>query len=62
MSSSNRPNASEVYDDALRARVVVFQRQQLLVADGIVGDETLLRLAARRDPGAPSLSSAGTKS
>ena len=55
-------NASEVYDDALRARVVVFQRQQLLVADGIVGDETLLRLAARRDPGAPSLSSAGTKS
>jgi general secretion pathway protein A len=36
----------DVYDEALKARVVAFQRSQSLVPDGLVGEETLTRLAA----------------
>jgi general secretion pathway protein A len=53
---------SEVYDDELRARVIAFQRREKLVADGIVGDETLARLTSVIDTTVPSLSSAGRKS
>jgi general secretion pathway protein A len=36
----------DVYDEALKTRVMAFQRSQALVPDGIVGEETLTRLAA----------------
>jgi general secretion pathway protein A len=49
-------STSEVYDDGLKARVVGFQRKQLLLPDGIVGEETLVRLDTVLDPKAPSLS------
>lgn len=49
---------SDVYDAELRRRVVAFQRSQSLDADGIVGEETLLRLTAVLDPRTPSLSPA----
>jgi general secretion pathway protein A len=46
-----------VYDDDLRRRVVAFQRANGLTPDGIVGDETLLRIAAlASDARTPSLS------
>ena len=48
--------ASDVYDEALAARVVAFQRRHALDPDGIVGVETLARLTASLDPQAPSLS------
>lgn len=48
-------NTVELYDEELRRRVVTFQRDQSLVADGIVGEETLARLVALRDPSIPSL-------
>jgi general secretion pathway protein A len=48
--------ASDVYDEALAARVVAFQRRHALDPDGIVGMETLARLTASLDPQAPSLS------
>ena len=52
-----RPGASEVYDEALTRRVTAFQRAQHLAADGIAGEETLVRLATlARDASAPSLS------
>lgn len=48
-----------VYDDDLRRRVVAFQRANGLTPDGIVGDETLLRIAAMAtDAQMPSLSKA----
>src|SRR6266508_1588141 len=48
----------EVFDDALRARVLAFQRSRSLVPDGIVGEETLIQLSsAPRDPSVPRLSS-----
>jgi general secretion pathway protein A len=48
---------SDVFDEALQRRIIAFQRAQQLTADGIVGDETLLRLAAMaRDATTPSLS------
>ena len=51
------PNGDEVYDDELQRRVVAFQRIESLTPDGIVGEETLVRLAAATpSPGAPSLS------
>jgi peptidoglycan hydrolase-like protein with peptidoglycan-binding domain len=41
----------------LKRRVVAFQRTESLTPDGIVGEETLVRLsAATPSPGAPSLS------
>ncbi|MGH7333123.1 MAG: ExeA family protein [Candidatus Rokuibacteriota bacterium] len=46
---------SDVYDDALRERVVAFQRSRSLVPDGIAGEETLTHLsAAGRDASAPA--------
>jgi len=48
----------EVYDDALLRRVVAFQRARSLPADGVVGVETAISLAAAaRDPGWPWLGS-----
>ena len=49
------PSASRVYDEALAARVVAFQRANRLAADGIAGAETLAILTARVDATAPSL-------
>ncbi len=47
----------ERYDELLKARVIAFQRSRRLVADGIVGEETLAHLTlAAREPGTPSLS------
>lgn len=51
----------QVFDDNLRARVIAFQRSQSLMADGIVGKETLTHLsAAQRDPKMPRLWRAGS--
>ena len=48
-----------VYDDELKRRVVAFQRANGLTPDGIVGDETLVRLAAMTtDARMPSLTKA----
>ena len=48
----------DVFDADLRARVIAFQRARALVADGIVGEETLLHLSASvRDARVPRLSS-----
>jgi general secretion pathway protein A len=48
-----------VYDDELKERVVAFQRANGLTPDGIVGDETLVRLTAMStDARMPSLSKA----
>jgi general secretion pathway protein A len=49
---------SDAYDERLRARVVAFQRDQSLGADGIAGMETLARLASLVDQRIPSLSRA----
>jgi general secretion pathway protein A len=49
---------SDAYDERLRARVVAFQRDQSLAADGIAGVETLARLASLVDQRIPSLSRA----
>jgi len=49
---------SDLYDEALRARVQAFQQKELLEADGIAGVETLARLGARLEREAPLLSSA----
>jgi general secretion pathway protein A len=47
----------DVYDDGLRARVMAFQSSRSLTPDGLVGDETLVHLAAGgRGPLGPSLS------
>lgn len=46
-----------VYDEALAARVVAFQRREGLEADGKAGIETLVRLSARLDGRTPSLTS-----
>ena len=55
-SSSER---TTVYDDELKQRVVAFQRANGLTPDGIVGDETLVRLTAMSsDARMPSLSRA----
>jgi general secretion pathway protein A len=53
---SPQADAGDVYDDALRARVAAFQRRHALVADGVVGDETLVRLVmSADDPPTPRL-------
>jgi general secretion pathway protein A len=52
--------ASRVYDDALAARVIAFQRGQGLQPDGVAGEETLARLTALLDPASPSLRRAKT--
>lgn len=44
------------FDDALRKRVMKFQRSCALEADGVVGDKTLFELSrAIQDPSAPTL-------
>jgi len=49
---------SDVYDEDLKRRVMGFQRAQRLAPDGIVGEDTLVRLATvNRDATEPSLSS-----
>ena len=49
----------DLYDEGLRTRVMAFQKSHALAADGVVGVETLLQLAATvRDPGVPWLSPA----
>ena len=51
----------QVFDDDLRARVIAFQHSRSLMADGIVGKETLTHLsAAQRDPKVPRLRRAGS--
>ena len=51
----------QVFDDNLRARVIAFQRSRSLMADGIVGEETLTHLsAALRDPKVPRLRRTGS--
>ncbi len=51
----------QIFDDDLRARVIAFQRSRSLMADGIVGKETLTHLsAAQRDPKVPRLRRAGS--
>ena len=48
--------SSDLYDDDLKRRVMAFQRSQQLAPDGIVGEETLLRLSIVGGEGtAPSL-------
>src|SRR5262249_14440844 len=49
--------APAVYDEALAARVVAFQRREGLEADGMAGIETLVRLSTRLDRRGPSLTS-----
>ncbi|HEY7649718.1 MAG TPA: AAA family ATPase [Methylomirabilota bacterium] len=49
----------DAYDDALKARVLAFQRDQSLAVDGIAGVETLARLSSLTDQRIPSLSRAG---
>jgi general secretion pathway protein A len=60
LTNGNGPaERTTVYDDDLRRRVVAFQRANGLTPDGIVGDETLLRIAAMAtDARMPSLSKA----
>jgi general secretion pathway protein A len=51
----------DLFDNDLRARVIAFQRSRSLVADGIVGEETLTHLTtALRDPQAPRLWRSGS--
>src|SRR5262245_4434659 len=51
----------DVFDGALKARVVAFQRSRSLVPDGIVGEETQIQLStAQPDPRAPHLARAGS--
>jgi general secretion pathway protein A len=45
---------SDVFDEALRARVIAFQRSKGLEADGVVGENTLIHLTSR-DPDVPRL-------
>ncbi|HSB69890.1 MAG TPA: AAA family ATPase [Candidatus Methylomirabilis sp.] len=52
-SKGGRPN---LYDQELKQRVLAFQQSRSLVADGLVGEETLVQLTlAAREPGTPSL-------
>ena len=50
-----------VFDDDLHNHVIRFQRSRSLIADGIVGEETLTHLTtAARDPRVPRLSRTGS--
>lgn len=54
-------NNREIFDDDLKARVVAFQRTRSLVADGVVGEETVAQLGTgQRDVGTPRLVRAGS--
>jgi general secretion pathway protein A len=49
--------APDLYDDDLRKRVMSFQKERSLIQDGVVGSETLVRLAlAVGEQKAPSIS------
>lgn len=51
----------DVFDDELKARVVAFQLARSLVADGVVGDETLAQMRTlQRDGGTPRLVRSGS--
>jgi general secretion pathway protein A len=52
-----RDRGPAIYDEALAARVVAFQRREGLEADGMAGIETLVRVSTRLDARAPRLSS-----
>jgi general secretion pathway protein A len=54
----SRARGPAVYDEALAAKVVAFQRREGLEADGIAGIETLVRVSTRLDPRAPRLAGA----
>jgi general secretion pathway protein A len=50
---------SDLYDDELQKRILAFQQHQLLIQDGLIGSETLVRLTlAFEGRNAPSLSGA----
>ena len=54
--ASSSASGSQLYDDELKRRVVTFQQSESLTPDGIVGEETLIRLAAVAQRGSgPSL-------
>ena len=55
--TDRRERGPAVYDDALAARVIAFQRREGLEADGMAGIETLVRVSTRLDTRAPRLSS-----
>jgi general secretion pathway protein A len=51
------PEPPDLYDDDLRKRVMSFQKERSLIQDGVVGSETLVRLAlAVGEEKAPSIS------
>jgi general secretion pathway protein A len=54
----SRERGPAVYDEALAAQVVAFQRREGLEADGIAGIETLVRVSTQLDPRAPRLAGA----
>jgi general secretion pathway protein A len=54
----SRDRGPAVYDEALTAKVVAFQRREGLEPDGVAGIETLVRLSTSLDPRAPRLASA----
>jgi general secretion pathway protein A len=59
LANGGTPERTTVYDDELKRRVVAFQRANGLTPDGIVGDETLVRLTAMAtDARMPSLTKA----
>jgi general secretion pathway protein A len=59
LSDGGPAERTTVYDDELKQRVVEFQRANGLTPDGIVGDETLVRLTAiSTDARMPSLTKA----
>ena len=59
LATGGTTDRTTVYDDELKRRVVAFQRAHGLTPDGIVGDETLVRLTAlATDARMPSLTKA----
>jgi general secretion pathway protein A len=59
LASGGTTERTTVYDEELKQRVVAFQRAHGLTPDGIVGDETLVRLTAMAtDARMPSLTKA----
>lgn len=53
---TSSPDTTDVYDDALSARVKAFQKRRGLIVDGIVGERSLIHIAgAAGDPPSPHL-------
>ena len=51
------PDASDLFDESLRRRVVAFQREHSLIQDGVVGRETLMKITQILEgPNVPSVS------